>query len=550
MTQNVSDQSLNEIFKSPAISQIQNELKKSQIIEVFNDFIDIASFKLWHLSLYKFATIRPLLFFRHETIDDAIELFNTRPELTVEAITSLQRELTHAIFSLLRPGSSWQKEDSLSLERPEQIAEFDSIWHPEYQRYSEHVFNHLIQVPLYILGKKKDKNYLEPSLANRVDILRSNGLFSLIRGYDSVVRNAISHGSISFELHQIVYADKSKTSSFMASEFASLFDDLVDTCHSLVVGLLLFLSDNQFLIERTGLQNLPLGLRFIFVDAFTSHSGLQVLSMVEHKIIGNKDQLDITCKINSKAKWVHRFEGFHICWWASKFGGRGYDRFHISFDCGMPVTSSLIFNGVRLSQAILTNEPFETCGPPIIEHDLLWYNGSIFDQKSYIWKNIFSIQWSRLKKQLIQDWRDRGLKIFPQYLVCRIENTSPSRFTRLEAHIVLREKGVITDAFLVYIVKHIIRRLGKYKIRKKDIQGEIGRPTKPKYIIARVYAANKRFRTLKLSGWKNEELVLIAEWSSSKKHAYQYYTKQADVITGKMRIKYNPNILKSSPPSI
>jgi hypothetical protein len=301
-----------------------------------------------------------------------LAFFDQHPDLTIEGVTILQRELSHAILSMLRPGTSWAKESKLSLDRPDQMAEFESTWHPEYQRYSEHVFNHLIQLPLYIIGSKKQKDYLKPALAIRAERLEVNGLAVLTTGYDSVVRNAISHGGTSFEAMGVKYIDKKGDRLLAPWEFADLFDNLVDTCHSILVALLLFLCNHQTLVERIGLDKLPMGLRFIFIDAFSSHAGFKLLSAIEGSTVAAKKQLNIVCKINSRVRWAQMFEGMHTCWNASAFGGKDYNRFVVSFDCGMPVLSSLMLDGDRLQRAIKANETFSECASEIIETSLVF----------------------------------------------------------------------------------------------------------------------------------------------------------------------------------
>lgn len=544
MTGNVDNQPLNEIFKSHAICEVQRSLRKSQIIDAFSDYVDENLFSQWHLSLYKFATTRPLTYIRRQAVEEALAFFNQYPDLTIEAVTTLQRELSHAIFSLLRPGVSWSKEGKLSLDKPEQMAEFESIWHPEYQRYCEHVFNHLIQLPLYVIGAKKAKNYLQPPLANRVKLLQTNGLAVLTTGYDSIVRNAISHGNTAFEVTGVQYIDKKDDRLLAAWEFASLFDDLVDTCHSILVALLLFLCSNRTLVERTGLEKLPLGVRFIFVDAFVSHSGFELLSMTSIK-----KQLNMVCKINSKARWAQLFEGMHTCWNASIFGGQHYNRFFVAFDCGMPVLSSLILDGDRLQCAIKANETLNECASEIIETSLLWYDASTLERKVYGWKCLLPIRWQITKREIIQDWRNLGLKVLSsRYSILDIQNNSTESVRQIEAHIVLHEKGLVTDETLEDIIRHAVKRLRGHRVRKTDLHGEKGRAGKPDYIRIRLYAKEKRIRTLMSYGWKDEELVLIAEWISSMKKIRPFYTEKADVTLGNIRIKYNPNFVQASKP--
>lgn len=511
--------------------------------------MDESSFKKWHLCLYKFATVKPLTYVHWEAVDEALAFFSQYPDLTVDGVVALQKKLSHAIFSLLRPGASWNKEQKLSLDRPEQMAEFESTWHPEYQRYCEHVFNHLIQLPLHIIGSRRGKNYLAQTLANRANLLQTNDLAVLTTGYDSVVRNAISHGSTSFEVTGVKYTDKKDDRLLAPWEFASLFDSLVDTCHSILVALLLFLCEQQTLVEATGIHKLPLGLRFIFFDAFSSHLGFKLLSAMESDTAGPKRQLNIVCKINSKARWAQMFEGMHTCWNASSFGGECYNRFFVSFDCGMPVLSSVILNGDELQRAIKTNETLSKCVSKIVETSLLWYDASSLDGKLYGWKSLLPIRWQVIRREIIQNWRDSGLKVFSsRYTILETLNKSTETVRQVEAHVILNEKRAVTDELLQDIVRHAIRKLRKHRVRRTDLYGEKGQARQPDYIRIRLYAQERRIRTLMSYGWKDKGLVLIAEWISSAKKIQPFYTREADVVMGRIRIKYNPCLVQMVKP--
>jgi hypothetical protein len=46
-------------------------------------------------------------------------------------------------------------------------------------------------------------------------------------------------------------------------------------------------------------------------------------------------------------------------------------------------------------------------------------------------------------------------------------------------------------------------------------------------------------------GWKDKDLILMAEWISSAKKIQPFYTQEADTILGPIRIKYNPNLVQT-----
>jgi hypothetical protein len=404
-------------------------------------------------------------------------------------------------------------------------------------------------LPLYAIGAKKGKNYLAQTLANRAKLMQTNNLAALITGYDSVVRNAISHGSTSFEISGVRYIDKKDDRLLAPWEFADLFDNLVDTCHSILVALLLFLCENQTLVEGAGLHRLPLGLRFIFVDAYSSHPGFELLSMIESNFASPKKQLNIVCRINSKARWAQLFEGMHTCWNVSVFGGEDYNRYFVAFDCGMPVLSSLILDGDKLQQAIEANEALDACAPGIIATSLLWYDASKLERKLYGWKCLLPIRWQITKREIIQNWRDSGLKVLSsRYDILEILNKSTEAVRQVEAHIMLHEEGTVTDELLQDIVRHAIRKLRRHKVRMTGLYGEKGPAGKPDYIRIRLSARERRTRTLMSYGWKDKDLVLIAEWISSAKKVQPFYTQEADAVLGRIRIKYNPSLVQMAKP--
>lgn len=533
-------------IKPSMINKIQRVLRKQEVVEAFPGYVDDNTFDQWHLSLYRFATVRPLVYHRSQTISDALDFFNGDPALTLDAITTFQDELTHSILSLLRPGSSWEREGKLGLDTPQHLFDFDSIWHPEYQRYSEHVFNHLIRVPLYILGKQKGKDYINQDLSPRVDLLRNNGLMSLAEGFDSVVRNAISHGQARYGLYQITYVDKKdRQQSLGGSEFAQLFDDLVDTCHSILTALMLFIYAHKPLVQGRGVHHLPLGFRFMLVDALASNRRFQIVSVMESQA-AKGNQLNIACRIHSRSRRIQILESIFACWHAANLGGQVYDRFAVSLDCGAPVPSSLFLDGQVIRQAIANNWTVEQCiDAKLLEAELLWYDSPQLRAKFDDRRILFSLLKSRMRRGVIQQWREAGFRMpGTRYEIRHVVNKSAQDFRRIEAYVIFHDRGSIQDTDLQATVKHIIKRLKRHKIRLEDMGEEKGRPRRPVYVWLRLFMEDKRIRGLEASGgWKEGNLILTAEWFSRWKNNGVIFVKNPDSLIGRIRIKYNPYLI-------
>ena len=545
-------QGINDVLGSSPIMKNQLELRARQVSEAYPEYASPQDFSPWHLSLWRFATVRPLVYVRRDAVEQARAFFNRHPELTVQGLKASQQQLSHAVFSLLRPGTSWQKEEGLSLDEPTHLVEFDSTWHPEYQLYCEHIFNHLIRVPLFVLGNPTSKPYLRTGfpLPKRVDVLRSNNLGTLTQGYSRIVRNAISHGSTSFELTQIVYTNRDVEERLFAADFGRLFDDLVDSCHSVIVALLLFLCDNQALVEVEGLHNLPLGLRFLFIDAFTSHKNLELVSMGESGTAHGRKQLNIACRIGSRSRSVQLLEGMRVCWNVSVFGGEDYDRFAVSFDCGASVAATMFLDGQRLARAVDSNEPLDRCASEILETSLLWFDASRIATRMYSWSAIAAPGWELAKRQIIDDWRKHGLRIpASDYTIRHVTNSSVESIRRIEAHVTLRPHTSITQESLRRVVVHATRRLRRRRIRSLDVGRERGLPRCPNYVWVRLCGRDARIRTLASYGWRNKNLLLWAEWFSPGRNRGPIRVKKPHLVTNGIRIEYNPNLVQALPRS-
>ena len=111
------------------------------------------------LALYPFAATRPLCFFSSAALGDALRLFEQDSTLTLTSMQVYAQQISHGLSSILRKGTSWKDDLNPALKTPSDLIQFEQIWHPEYQRYSEHIFNNLLRLPLEILGRHAGKDY-------------------------------------------------------------------------------------------------------------------------------------------------------------------------------------------------------------------------------------------------------------------------------------------------------------------------------------------------------------------------------------------------------
>lgn len=536
-------QTINNVYSPHLLIEAERPMQTRKIRDVFGRWLP-SSLSDYHFSLRRFSSIRPLKYFDGQILHDALKYFQANAIRTLDALSTFELQVSTAFFSLVRQTPSWEIERALSFDSPDDIREFDTIWHPEYQRYSEHIFNHLIQIPLYILGKAKSKNYNAPTLSNRADLLGKNSLGFFSRGFDPVVRNAISHGTVIYELAGIRYVDKKSSQTLSHFEFAELFDKLVSTCHSIVCALLIFLANAEQDVIAFGLHKIPLGIRFLLVDGIVSHGGFWPISMVESTISGKTKQLNAVCHVDSRARYIHLFEGISLCRALASHGGNHYDRYFVSMQCGYPVPSSLIIDGNHLRDAIRNDTSIDDLPPKMFETALMWYDTKSSMRKLYYYKRLFIAHWNDFRHDLTMNWVNAGFDVpSSKYELREVENNSSEKYGRIHAHVILIVKDKITDQELLKIASHSIRKLRRMRVRRLSSTGEIGLPVQPKYIWVRFYSGDNRFRTLRGMSWANEELVAAAEWISSPRVMEYFYTRQYDLQHRRVRLKLNPNLI-------
>jgi hypothetical protein len=239
----------------------------------------------WALSLFDFADKRPLKYVYDDDIEAVIDLLEVHPAETAETLRVQARELSHAIHSLVSQGSSWGHEHLPSLSSPADYGELEGIWFPEYQRYTEHAFNHLINLPLGVLERVRGKQYCNQTLANRVSLLPGLGFSKLGNGFRGPVRNAISHGSTEYGIADIRFVDRSGTVELTPGDFLRLFDRIVAASNAVAVSILLFILRNPAHIRGNAI---PLGATLMALRGAGSYRALSVERLIPTEVLQGK----------------------------------------------------------------------------------------------------------------------------------------------------------------------------------------------------------------------------------------------------------------------
>jgi len=532
--ENTNRSALGELV-SKSLGAQELALRQESVLQRFGAVVSQPDALNIALALHPFTELRPLRYFSQAAFDCALQIFEENLRNTLQALSKFAQEWSHAIQSLFRCGSSWNMEGRLQLNEPADLVSFERVWHPEYQRYSEHVFNHLIKVPLELLGNAVGKNFMVQPLSQRAQELPG-----LSAGFNSVMRNSISHGSSFYGDQEVRYRDeyhgRITEEVFIPSDFSQLFDDLVDSCSGIAAAALAFIARHQAEVESFGYQNLPLGIRYAILRGWASHQAFIVDGMIE--VQGQSPHLNIYCSSRSMSRSLHRYEAFCVATRAVQAGCTSYDRICVSIDCGASVAGLVVFNGPQLMEALRPQATLEALRD-IIRADLLWHDESAAATKWSLLKRSFDGARAKTKRDWISQWKRSGLGVWKhRYTVRTIEPRTAGKTRRLMAEVVLHHGEEVSLHTVLGVIQHSVQVLKRTRLPASSIGKETRWRAKPSYVWLRLHRRDARVRGLQSRQPKSLDLLAEAEWTTFTNRSQPIQVKQPDKIVRGIRVKY------------
>lgn len=545
---------INDLIKTNPVTDTEQVRRRRKVLNRFSAWLPENCPEPWDLMLYPFTAIRPLKYIDLQNVAELGIFFEKNKDETLNALTRLGDDLSHAISTILQPSVSWGKEHELHLSSVQGSTKsngyvgIEQIWHPEYQRYTEHAFNHLINIPLAILENQSGKQYCNQTLAKRVEALTNQlGLSFLKDGYNPIVRNAISHGRIKFTIGTIEYKNvkpngEVETAELSSSELMKLFDRLVASCSELVTSLVLFMLHYWSDIEQRGLETLPAGLLQLALTGAGTHRNLKVTQLIESETGPNKKQLIIACSTNIISRSWQRIAAFHLTALAQSLSGEKYARFGIEFDCGRSSSASVYLNGERLLEARQKNVDSKSLSE-IVESQLLWYDSPSWYQWFINPWTIFRTSFIDAYEKCFEDMGKKGIVTGKRFYDLKyVGVVGAPNGIGIEVKAVLKD-GISKDKLTLKSIAIQIINQQRLRPRRRDSLGSRkGWPRLPSYIRLHIYPHDDVLRNL--HGRIRDGALIEVEWE--QKNARFIYVRAPHEIDGNMRTKYADKVLLMS----
>ena len=529
---------VDSLLRSHPAIDIELPARELSVRAAFSTWLPSGALDDWGYALAPFATQRPLKYFDPTEVDQCLSVLEANSGITFGVLAAQSAEVTHAMHSLVGPSPSSRRERIGPFGGPSDFVDFDVVWNPEYQRLVEHALNHLANVLLGVMGKRAGKDYLSMALANRIGHLAKNGFPNLVSGFDSAVRNAVSHGSVTFTPRSVRFTDKKRTAEYSPGEFMDLFDRLRRGCNALSIALCLFVLRNLPRPGAKSRQELPLGLLLLALKGRASHSAFTVDRLFPSRTDDGRAQLNIACTTSLRGREMHRYHSLQVCARVQDLVGFAFRRFAVVMDCARPTDVSVFLDAARLQRARAKHEPIEAL-KDIIDAELLWYDATGLRGRVERFLMIARSSWIKTRSSITEDLKPQGIRpLRSSYIVRDVENASDGRLRRLHVLAVLTDSDDTSQERLREITRHIVRRTRRRWVRPDNLGITRGMRRRPSYIWVRLHQRDNALRSLDTATSRSEGLLLRAEWIPRSAVHPALFVKQPDETWKGIRFQF------------
>lgn len=523
--------------------RFEGELRKEAVLQRFGSSLVGLEEEPWSLSLFDFVNTRPFKYFDDDLVQSVLDFYEKNSTQAVAAIESLDRELTHAVHALVTPGPSWDAEHLPSLSSPSDYAELEQVWFPEYQRYAEHAFNHLINCPLSVFAQLRSRQYCGQTLTNRAESLGKLGFRPLVEGFRGAVRNAISHGNTEFAVAAIRFVDRKATEELTPGEFLHLFDELVAACHALTLGLLLFIARNTSLFSG---RSIPLGATLLALRGAGSYGRLTVERLIPMEVLGGRQQLAVICSAPMPSQTMQTFEALYLAARAQDFGATSFERIALTFDTGHATSGSIFLDASKLAKLRRDGGPAEALGE-VVETSMLWHDSSNLARRIHVAGMSLRIGLAQAGLEVRRRWAESGVTpLRLRYSIRHVQNKSAEALRRVEAIAVLRFGEDPSGEDLYRIARQVVRRLRRRPIASAGLKGTGSIRRRPRYVWVKLFKQDAVLRNLENPGPDNPNLVLRAEWVARRNRKQPVFVRFPTAVEGGYRFEYPVRTLKEN----
>lgn len=504
----------------------------------FGKYLSQPTNELWSDALIPFMVSTPLCYWRHDTIQTALEVLEKDPHRTIQALEVWSMRVGIGFEHLLRRSRVDDYENQLDSDSAEDIVRLVNEFHPEYLRRCEYVFTNLIVLYWAVLKKGDVRGKYD--IASAIPVLESRNYKLLLNGYEDFIRNKVAHGEIALKNmnREISYGTDQFAQSMYIADFTNKFDELRRTINSLGIAIVLFLARKGNCQEGS---LVPSRLIALAVSSRCKREDMSVTGVVESTFTPDSKQLYVAMRTNFRGRSSILLDCLRVSYELISAGISNYVRHLYSVSNGKQVRSLVIIQTDRLEQLIREDAPWDRKNEVIGNQQLLWYDEPRWMSMVRAFRISLSSNFKLRKAKFIHKMQVQGyLGPVDKYRIRQVENFSVAGIGRINIYAVLTDPEDMHKQEVVQaIIENIVHRFSTKVIptNPSDLISRVNLPGLPSYIWLRLYTYDGPIRWLKSNNWSTGNLIAMAEKVKGSKPPI--LIKKPEVVYKGIRIKYS-----------
>lgn len=497
-----------------------------------------------YLSIWKYIQHTPEKFYCKKACWDIYQFLEQLKKEDVDNLIQILinfNELSSLSFEALEDINSLKFHDiKTSFDDYELFSFLDTSIHPSYLKLTEATYTNLIYPISSYQRIKKEKKLEGFDVFQRVAELEKTEYGYLTNAYDNTIRNAIAHGGVIYKPpFSTIYKDKKgNIRDINSKKMIYIFDEMLDVCNGLSLGIRLFYFTNLALLEKYSIKT-PLSIITEELKAKLDAPGWEIIRCFESETIDNRRQLIVFTHNSFLDSLKLYYNLFRSAFLIEKYAPN-YDRYFFRLESKYALLGSAGFIGTEMRK--LRNNDIVKMSDcrGILEDNSMFFKPKIklprlvlkLSTLISIFKIYYPLEKSKLVesiKPLLVDVRDTN--IHKNGFYCVIKSA-----VFLKANQNLSLDDLIKEHHNL-IVKKVIK-----KARKDASINDISRYLPVGYIKISIFSEDFRRRKLINSGLIPELMCTIEKKCLKRINEPDLLGGQAE-IWGKSRIVWNRKYL-------
>lgn len=280
------------------------KFKKGKLIETFPELSVCQHDNLYSLSQYIFDS--PTKYYNRKIFDETYKILNDiiSSENNIDFLNILSVNIVqfnHAVKTLYEINRKDIHENLLPNEDVELMHFISEKVLYEYLKVNDVVLLGLLKPIDFYFRKLNGKGTDNMDITNIINTLKKQKILNSITSlYDSVLRNSIAHGGVTFSSSQISFKDRHEAKDFYSWDYLKKFDNLIDCVNGVVFAYKKMFFQYFEVFSKYQIQ-IPESILEMELHYKANHYGWQIKHSYESTIpLGKQFNLSVETTLNSR----------------------------------------------------------------------------------------------------------------------------------------------------------------------------------------------------------------------------------------------------------